>query len=257
MDKDLDITQLEFDQLDLAACYTGNNSTNKGMTSISRPKIINALLQFEDNIHRVIKQLNAYDGSSILIAETNWMKRNHFSKYMPNKSAPKKIKFGQVCTVDYGKTYKGEIGYVHPALCVGKKDDKYLIIPMTTGKTWRHECYHPTINPDMTKENRQSCESEGFEKDGVLLISDAKFISGGRILALHEVIHSDVLAEIQEQLFYIALPDLHRQLKKTLEKNVTLQNRVENMERQIENLKAKNEKMSRRIKDLESKSKES
>lgn len=38
MDKDLDITNLEFDQLDLVACYTGNNSTNKGMSSVSRPK---------------------------------------------------------------------------------------------------------------------------------------------------------------------------------------------------------------------------
>ncbi len=257
MDKDLDITKLEFDQLDLAACYTGNNSTNKSMTSVSRPKIINALLQFEDNIHKVVKQLNAYDGSSILVAESNWMKRNHFSKYMPNKTAPKKVQFGQVCTVDYGKTYKGEIGYVHPALCVGKKDDKYLIIPMTTGKTWRHECYHPIINPNMTKENRQSCATEGFEKDGVLLISDAKFVSGGRILALHEIIPNNVLVEIQEQLFYIAFPDFHKQLNKTTEKNTSLQNKIENMERQIENLKAKNEKLSKRIEDLKSKSKES
>ena len=40
MDKDLNISKLEFDQLDLVACYTGNNSTNKGMTSVSRPKIM-------------------------------------------------------------------------------------------------------------------------------------------------------------------------------------------------------------------------
>ncbi len=46
-----------------------------------------------------------------------------------------KVLFGQVCTIDYGKAYKGKIGYIHPGLCVGKKDEKYLIIPMTIGKT--------------------------------------------------------------------------------------------------------------------------
>ncbi len=147
------------------------------------------MLQLIDNMNRIIRQLNAYDSSSILIAESNWMKRNHFKKYTPSENAPKKVLFGQVCTIDYGKTYKGEIGYIHPGLCVGKKNEKYLIIPMTTGKTWRNTCYHPVYNPNMTKENRQCCINEGFEKDGVLLMNDSKLISGGRILELHEIIY--------------------------------------------------------------------
>lgn len=250
MDKDLDISLLDFNYLDLAACYTGNNPTNKSMIAVKKEKIINALFQLEENIHKILRQLNAYDASSILIAESNWMKRNHFSKYMPNKSAPKKVMLGQICTIDYGKTYKGEIGYIHPGLCVGKKNDKYLIIPMTTGKTWRNTCYHPINNPNMTKENRQACTVEGFGKDAVLLISDARFISGGRILELHEIINGDVLKEIQDQLLCIMFPELHKELNKTKEQNIRLQNKIENMDRQINNLKSSNEKLSKRIYDL-------
>ena len=252
MDKDLDISLLEFDYLDLVACYTHNTKTNKSMPGLNRPKVLNGLIQLEENIHRILRQLNAYDTSSILIAEANWMKRNHFSKYMPSKGAKKKVAFGQVCTIDYGKTYKGEIGYIHPGLCIGKKDDKYLIIPMTTGRDWRDTCYHPINNPNMTKEHRQSCISEGFEKDGVLLINDSKFMSGGRILELHEIIPTETLEEIQMQLLCIMFPDVHRIYHKDKAQIIKYKNAIENMERQVANLKIKNENLSKRIHDLES-----
>lgn len=251
MDKDLDISLLEFNYLDLVACYTHNTKTNKDMSGLSRPKVIDGLIQLEENIHRILRQLNAYDASSILIAETNWMKRNHFSKYMPSKGAKKKVAFGQVCTIDYGKTYKGEIGYIHPGLCIGKKDDKYLIVPMTTGRAWRNTCYHPINNPNMTKEHRQSCISEGFEKDGVLLINDSKFMSGGRILQLHEIIQTEILEEIQMQLLYIMFPNIHRIYNKDKAQIIKYENTIKNMERQVANLKIKNENLSKRIYDLE------
>lgn len=251
MDRKLDISDFEFDYIDKVSYYTKNNLTNKTMPATERHKILNRFLQLIDNANRVIRQLNAYDSSSILIAEANWMKRNHFKKYTPNENAPKKVLFGQVCTIDYGKTYKGEIGYIHPGLCVGKKDDKYLVIPMTTGKTWRDKCYHPIHNPNMTKENRQCCTSEGFEKDGVLLMNDTKFISGGRILELHEIINADILEQIKDQLFYMLFPQIYNETEEIRKKNIKLQNANDNMAKQINNLKHKNEKLSKRILDFE------
>ena len=122
---------------------------------------------------------------------------------------------------------------------------------MTTGKNWRDTCYHPTLNPNMTKEHRQCCTSEGFEKDGVLLINDSKFMSGGRILELHEVIPSEILEEIQLQLLYIMFPDIYRIFNKDKNKITRLENSASDRERQIANLKLKNEKLSNRIRDLE------
>lgn len=251
LDKDLDISNLEFNYIDKTGFYTKNTQENKTARATNQSKILNGMLQLIDNMNRIIRQLNAYDSSSILIAESNWMKRNHFKKYTPSENAPKKVLFGQVCTIDYGKTYKGEIGYIHPGLCVGKKNEKYLIIPMTTGKTWRDTCYHPVYNPNMTKENRQCCINEGFEKDGVLLMNDSKFISGGRILELHEIIQPNILQEIQEQLFYIFFPHMYSEYSKMQDKITHMQNTIDNTKRQVSNLKDKNEKLSKRICDLE------
>lgn len=217
------------------------------MSAIDKSKIINALFQHEENIHEIIRQLNAYDASSLLIAESNWMKRNHFNKYMPKETASKKISFGQVCTIDYGKTYKGEVGYIHPGLCVGKRKHKYLVIPMTSGKMWRNTCYHPMLNPEMTKDKRQSCITEGFRKEGVLLMNDARFISGGRILELHEIINDNTLKEIQTQLLYIMFPNLYKEFDILSKQNIQLQNTIDNLTKQIKNLKLDNEKMSKKI----------
>ena len=257
MDSNLDLDDLNFNLLDLVACFTGNNATNKSMEAIKRYKILHGLFQLEENMHKILKQLNAYDASSILIAESNWMKRNHFSKYMPSRDANDKVAFGQVCAIDYGKTYKGEMGYIHPGLCVGIKEGKYLIIPITTGRNWRINCYHPIVNPEKTKEYRQALKSEGFEKDEVLLLNDAKFISGGRILELHEIISADPLKQIQEQLFQIMFPTLLKDVTRVKIENEKYVRIIENMERQIKNLKNKNNILSAKVQDLELKVKKS
>lgn len=256
MDKDFDISTLEFDRIDNVACYTKNNRTNKAMTALKREKIISSLFQLHENVYKVMKQLNAYDASSIIIAESNWAKRNRFNKYTPSQDAPHKVELGQICTVDYGKTYKGEIGYIHPALVVAKKNKKYLVIPMTTGKGWREKCYHPINNPIAAKHQRQSLVSEGFAKDGVLLLNDAKFISGGRILELHEIICDEALNEIKKQLHDIVFPNQYisieemnitkEELALTIEKNrknnttiINQRGRIKNLEKQCENLLSK------------------
>lgn len=254
MDNDLDLSELNFEDMDKAGCYTKNTHINKTINSSDRTAILKGILQLLANINKIMRQLNAYDSSSIIIGEANWIKRNHFSKYMPSaEDVIKKIKFGHVCTIDYGKTYKGEIGYIHPGLCVGKRDNKYLVVPMTTGSSWRHECYHPVNNPDTTKENRQSCISEGFSKDGVLLIQDTKFISGGRILDVNEMIHPDALEQIQEQIYYVMFPNQYKHTQSIKEQNKKYNNIIENQKNQISNLKKKVDNLSNKIEILENK----
>ena len=51
MDNKLDISKMSFDYIDKAACYTGNNSTNKGMKAITTHKILSAVMEMKDNIN--------------------------------------------------------------------------------------------------------------------------------------------------------------------------------------------------------------
>ena len=251
MDNNLNLEKMKFEDIDKVSTYTGNNHTNKSMKATERPKVLTALLQLFENTNNVFRQLNAYDSSSIIIAESNWIKRNHFSKYMPSKGATAKVQFGQVCTIDYGKTYSGEIGYVHPGLCIGKKNSKYLFVPMTTGGSWRSGCYHPIYNPDSSKDNRQSYISEGFSKDGVLLVHDTKFVSGGRILELHETIVSDALYEIQNQVLSVMFPIQYKEITALKKDKLKYENQIQNLQGQVKNLKLANEKLSSKLNKLE------
>jgi len=82
-------------------------------------------------------------------------------------------------------------------------------------------------------------------------MNDSKFISGGRILELHEIIQPNILQEIQEQLFYIFFPHMYSEYSKMQDKITHMQNTIDNTKRQVSNLKDKNEKLSKRICDLE------
>ena len=251
MDNNLKLENMKFEDIDKVSIYTGNTQTNKTMKAVDRPKVLRALLQLYDNTNNFFRQLNAYDSSSIIIAESNWVKRNHFSKYMPSLGAVQKVQLGQVYTIDYGKTYKGEIGYVHPGLCIGKKNNKYLFVPMTTGRNRRSERYHPTNNPGSSKDHRQSCTSEGFSKDGVLLVHDTKFVSGGRILELHEIINPDSLYDIQNQVFSVMFPNQYKETVALKKENIKYENQIQNLQVHVKNLKLANEKLTAKLNKLE------
>lgn len=246
MDKNIKLEDMKWNDIDKISKYTGNNPTNKRMFAIDRPIILKGYMQFKENLNQMIRQLNAYDSSSILIGDTNWIKRNQFSKYMPKLGAPPNVSIGQICVIDFGKTYKNELSYIHPALCVGKNDNKYLVIPMTSGKNWITECFHPKINPDAKKTSRQALQTEGFPKNCVLLLNDAKYISGGRILELREIIQEDTLSDIQIQLAKVMFPNIMKSLEAITNINNELERKVNNLtdkskKREKENIKLKNE----------------
>lgn len=250
MDKDLKTSDMKFDYIDKVSIYTGNELRNKNRKAMDAHKVLGAFMQTKENLNIIIRQLNIYDASNIMMGEKNWMMRNHFSKYMPSRGKANKVQMGQVCIVDYGKTYKGEIGYIHPGLCIGKKENKYLVIPMTTGKNWRSTCYHPTNNPEQTKQYRQSCVSEGFSKDGVLLMSDMKFISGGRIFDLLEVINATALKSIQMQAMGIAFPNWVNSYNELQLKYEKMGKQLENAKKQINNLKSKCEEYNKKSENM-------
>lgn len=127
---------------------------------------------------------------------------------------------------------------------------------MTTGRSWRSECYHPIHNPASSKDHRQSCISEGFVKDGVLLVHDTKFISGGRILELHEIINSDSLYEIQNHVLSIMFPNQYKETTALIRENLKYENQIQNLQGQVKNLKFANEKLLVKLGKLETPDKE-
>lgn len=203
--------------------YTANKEKNKEKKALYSVKVILGAIQFTENFIKGMKQLNAYNSSSIIKSDALWLQKHSFSEFRDENKKTVNIKPGQVCYIDYGKTYQGELAYFHYGLCVAVKEGKLLIIPITSGTGWKDTCYHPVKNPIMNKKFRQGLKSEGFSKDCVLKMNDAKFLSAGRIDCLDDKanIKSDILEDIQYQLFSICFPDFrdkYFELKSNLEK---------------------------------------
>lgn len=252
LDNDIIIDNMKWDDINRIETYCINKSSSKASETKWKSKILLALMQFHENFNEAIKQLNAYDSSSIIKSEGIWLKRSSYSKYMPKEKTltktEEKILVGQVCVIDYGKTYKNELSYVHYGLCIGKKEEKYFIVPMTTGSKWRKNCYHPILNPLKGKNNRQALETEGFSRDCVLMIHDAKFISGGRIIGLDNLITNEtIINEIQLQAFSVCFPTLYKNYIQNISKITNKENQIENQRKRISNLQKENAKLKKQI----------
>jgi hypothetical protein len=236
----IDTTSMHWGDIKDISCYTKNCAKNKGTRSKIAPEILLGAIQFVGNYIKGIKQLNAYESASIIKSDSTWLQKYSFTKYLNKDKKEVKIDIGQVCYLDYGKAYNGELAYYHYGLCISKKEGKILFIPITSGAGWVYDCYHPTKNPNKSKKNRTAYEKEGFSKDCVLMINDAKFLSAGRISELDVKIEdTEVLHSIQNQLFSVCFPTINVNYSNEIKNNVKLKERLNDKDTIIKDLKSK------------------
>lgn len=217
--------------------FTENTQENKTALAKETPKLLFACVQLFKNFVEGIKELSAYDAASILASEANWIQKNTFTEFHGNGKKKVKIKIGTVYYIDYGKAFSGELAYFHYGLCIGKREDKILIVPMTSGTDYFSTCYHPTNNPSGNKKHRQALVSEGFKKDCVLKINDTKFISAGRINKETVEINADAVKEIQEHVFRVEFGSIYQEYIQNVDKIQKLEKQIEKQKEIITNLK--------------------
>jgi len=221
--------------------FTENTEENKGKSARKTSSVILAAVQLMENFIKGIKSLSAYEAASLIVSETYWLKKNRETSYRDENGKQKNLEVGMVYYIDYGKTFAGELAYKHYGLCIGKREGKPLIIPMTSGKDYIANCYHPVKNPNKNKKYRQALKSEGFSKDCVLLMDDARFLSAGRIEREDVKINEDILKEIQLHFFRLSHPDFYQEY-------VNLQKKSEKNKEEIQKLKAENNQLKQKLK---------
>lgn len=202
--------------------FSENTIENKNKLGKKTASIILAAIQLHENFVKGIKNLSAYDASSIILSEANWIKKNTLKNFEDKNGKKITITPGKTYYIDYGKTFCGELAYFHYGLCIGKRESKVLVVPITSGTGYINKCYHPVNNPYADKKHRQALISEGFSKDCVLKINDVKFLSAGRIEKEGVSICPDILKEIQKQVFMVEFGELFQEYshdKSLLQKN--------------------------------------
>lgn len=171
-----------------------------------------ALLDYQNNFEEFIRKMSIYDATSLLIAEQDWINRHNFNSYK------NKLTKGQVCRVDFGKTYNIENAFIHYALFMGKYDNKFLVIPMTTSSDEVCKAFHPIDRPDGEYRLRLAKPDEGFSKQAALYMNDAKFISPGRVISDNEIIKPNIHEEIEIHLIKVMFPAYYANVIETLKK---------------------------------------
>lgn len=224
--------------------FSENTKENKEKSARKTSAIILAGIQLMENFLKGIKHMNAYDASSTILCDANWIQKSKFGTFKDNKGKDITVELGKVYFIDYGKTFYGELAYFHYGLCIGKRDGKILVVPITSDKEHFPFSYHPINNPNGNKKNRQALLSEGFSKDCVLKINDTKYISAGRIEKENIHISNNLLLEIQKQVFQVQFPSLYTEYfnyQKTLEKN---QRQILEQKEEIRKLKQDNNRLN-------------
>ena len=229
--------------------FTENTSDNKNKQARKTSAVILAAVQLSENFIKGIKNLSAYDASSIITSEAIWIQKSSNKEFKDLHGKRKTIQVGTVYYIDYGKTFYGELAYFHYGLCIGKREDKVFIVPMTSGNNYFSTCYHPVNNPYANKKYRQALVKEGFTKDCVLKIDDAKFISAGRIEKESVTIHPDVLSEIQKQVFQVIFPQLYQEYDNDKKQIIKKEKQINDQKSLINQLKNDNNHMKQLLKN--------
>lgn len=227
--------------------FSENTEENKKKLARKTSAVILASVQLMENFIKGIKHMNAYDASSTILCDANWIQKSKFGTFKDKTGKNITIELGKIYYIDYGKTFYGELAYFHYGLCIGKRDGKVLVIPMTSSKEHFSSSYHPIHNPNGNKKNRQALQSEGFAKDCILKINDTKYISAGRIDKESLKISDDLLLEIQQQVFQVEFPGLYTKslsYQKTIKKNEKL---ISEQKEEISKLKQENNRLNQII----------
>lgn len=231
--------------------YSENTEDNKNKKAKKIASIILASVQLMENYIKGIKNLNAFDASSIILSDANWIRNNRKTEFLDNNGNKVIVKIGTIYYLDFGNTFSDELAYFHHGLCVGKKEGKILIVPMTSGAKYFPNSYHPVNNPTANKKYRQALMSEGFEKDCVLKLNDAKFISPGRLDKETVSINPEIIKQIQNQLFSIQFPELYQKFNNSINKNEKYEKQISNQKELIKHLKQENNSLRMKLKKFE------
>lgn len=194
-----------------------------------------------------------------IISMQNWIQK----KELTTSATPPD--YGQIWLTDLGSTYKPECAYTHPAVVIEMIGNMVLVVPSTTSPQLLADAYHPTDNPNGNKFYRKVGAPEGFAIPGVLILSNIRAISRGRLLDLKSVMpgvnnKSSVFWEIKNRAFEFSFPkkniEIYKLTKATQQleqdKNI-LQTDKDQLEQERNNLQAEKDKLEQENKAFQKK----
>lgn len=243
--------EMKWDAIDELIPYLRNNRNNKKRGSAKKEeRIEEAMEELIGNLREFMKNESKYEVSHFINNLAFLMRHSEYGVVQNEENIGAQDN-GGVYWVDFGMVDGIETAHRHPTLCITTYGNECFMIPMLSGRFPDDKmkekfgiAYHPIENPDGEKKYRRGLAKEGFEKDCVLVISDAKFLSVNRIGNFLFSIDKDIVHRIEKHLLMVSMPWQWLQLRmyskrcKSLEPTVDYQKRkIKNLEKEIRDLK--------------------
>lgn len=126
-----------------------------------------------------LEYMTEYESGLFVQSFDKWLDRKDVINKAENNVS---VAVGDICMVDWNINYNPELSYVHPCLIVEDVNNMIFAVPVSARQDIMEIAFHPVDNIDGNKNYRKVTAYDGFLKDCVLFISEAKVISKSRII---------------------------------------------------------------------------
>ena len=169
-----------------------NTEDCKHSHSFDKSIVSKALFALFNKTINKIENMTEYETGLFIQSFDKWLDR----KDIVNKSENDiKVEVGDICMIDWNINYNPELSYVHPCLIIEDVNNMIFTVPVSGQKDIIDIAYHPIDNIDGDKNYRKVTTTDGFLKESVLFISEAKVISKSRIINKIGRLSCDLLNE--------------------------------------------------------------
>lgn len=126
-----------------------------------------------------LENMTEYESGLFVQSFDKWLDRKDVINKTENDV---KVVVGDICMIDWNINYNPELSYVHPCLIIEDINNLIFVVPVSGQQDIIDIAYHPIDNVEGDKNYRKVDISDGFQKECVLFISEAKVISKSRII---------------------------------------------------------------------------
>lgn len=142
-----------------------------------------------------------------------WIESNekHLSASQQNNFT--KYSLGEILLVDLGwNNYDREFAYIHPVIVIKETATKIFIVPCSSGTPRRDK------NGNMYPEFELGTINDGFQKNSVVMLYEAKYIDKNRVISRLGKTSNQFFDKIYNKLFEQIFEPIHYKMQK-LENN--------------------------------------
>lgn len=206
------------------------------------------------------ERTKSYQTGLFIKSMDDWIDRKN-NNNQPLDRRITEISVGDIYMVDWNLSYSPELSYEHPCVVIEKIEDFLFVLPVSAQKQYIEIGYHPINNIDGNKNYRIVDATDGFNKQCVIHINQAKTISKTRILykmgqlSTDENGYSKLYQEIKEEMISKYFPMEYNQL---LEENSEYKRRFDylSVQRKCNQSRAdkyrnENDQLKRKLEELE------